>query len=79
MIKGFQLLKGVPTKEMVMKSATLVATIFLTLISVMQLLRFALHVQVTVSGIIVPTWLSAVACVFTGGLAIMLWLENRQK
>jgi len=62
-----------------MKSATLVATIFLTLISVMQLLRFALHVQVTVSGIIVPTWLSAVACVFTGGLAIMLWLENRQK
>ena len=62
-----------------MKPAALVATIFLALISVMQLLRFALHVQVTVSGIIVPTWLSAVACVFTGSLAIMLWLENRQK
>jgi len=66
-------------KEVVMKPAALVATIFLALISVMQLLRFVLQVQVTAGGIIVPTWLSAVACVFTGGLAIMLWLENRQK
>ncbi|HLA26743.1 MAG TPA: hypothetical protein VJZ49_02490 [Syntrophales bacterium] len=62
-----------------MKPATLVATIFLALISVMQLIRFALQVQVTAGGVIVPTWLSAVASLFTGGLAIMLWLENRQK
>ena len=62
-----------------MKPAALVATIFLALISVMHIVRFVLQVQVTAGGIIIPTWLSAIACVFTGGLAIMLWLENRQK
>ncbi|MDO8722668.1 MAG: hypothetical protein Q7J31_10660, partial [Syntrophales bacterium] len=60
-----------------MKPAALVATIFLALISVMQLVRFVLQIQVTAGGIMIPTWLSAIACVFTGGLAIMLWLENR--
>lgn len=62
-----------------MKPAALVATIFLALISVMQLVRFVLQVRVTAGGIMIPTWLSAIACVFTGGLAIMLWLESRQK
>ena len=62
-----------------MKPATLVATIFIALISVMHIIRFVLQVQVTAGGMIIPTWLSLIACVFTGGLAIMLWLENRQK
>ncbi len=62
-----------------MKPAALVATIFLALISVMHIVRFVLQIPVTVGSIMIPTWLSAIACVFTGGLAIMLWRENRQK
>ena len=66
-------------KEVVMKPASLVATIFLALISLGHLLRLVLQVEVTAGGIIIPMWLSAVACFFTGGLAIMLWTEIRRK
>jgi hypothetical protein len=62
-----------------MKSVTVVAIIFLALISVGHLLRLAFQVAVTAAGIIIPMWMSAVACIFTGGLAIMLWAENRRK
>jgi hypothetical protein len=62
-----------------MKPALFVATVFLALISIAHLLRFVLQVGVTAGCIIIPLWISAIACVFTGGLAIMLWLENRPK
>ncbi len=61
-----------------MKPATLVATIFLALISMAQFLRFVLQVEVKANGIIIPLWPSAVACIFTGALALWLWRENRQ-
>lgn len=62
-----------------MKSASLVATIFLALISLGHLLRLVLQIEVTAGGIIIPMWLSVIACLFTGGLAVMLWSENRRK
>lgn len=62
-----------------MKLASLIATIFIALIAVGHLLRLIFHVEVTAGGIIVPVWMSLIACVFTGALAIMLGLENRRK
>jgi hypothetical protein len=62
-----------------MKPALLLATIFLCLIAVGHLLRLVFHVEATVGGFIVPMWMSVVACVFSGGLAIVLSMENWQK
>jgi len=62
-----------------MKPVSLVVTIFLALVAVGQFLRFVFQVDVKVGGITVPLWLSLVASVFAGALAIMLWLENRRK
>jgi hypothetical protein len=61
-----------------MKTASLLATLFLALVAVVHLLRFALRVEVAIGGTAVPMWMSVVACVFTGGLAVMLWRERRR-
>jgi hypothetical protein len=45
---------------------------------VAHLVRILLRVEVTASGTVVPIWVSAVACVFTGVLAILLWRESRR-
>jgi len=62
-----------------MKPATLVATIFIFVVAVLHLVRIFLHVEVTVNGAMVPMWMSIVAFLFTGGLAIMMFRENRRK
>lgn len=62
-----------------MKPASLVATIFLALISLGQFLRLVLQIKVTAGGITIPMWPSVIACLFTGGLAVMLWSENRRR
>ena len=62
-----------------MKTASLVAIIFLVVVAIMHLLRLVLYVEVKVGSMIVPMWISILAFVFTCGLAIMLWLENRRK
>ena len=61
-----------------MKPAALVAVIFLALIALMHLFRVALRSQVTIGGTDIPMWMSVVACIFAGGLAIMLWRESRR-
>jgi hypothetical protein len=62
-----------------MKPAALVATIFIALIAFVHLVRLVLHVEVTVGGSPVPMWTSMIALVFTGGLAILLYKENRRN
>ena len=62
----------------VMKPAALVAVIFLALVALVHLFRVALRLQATVGGTDIPMWMSVVACIFTGGLAIMLWRESRR-
>jgi hypothetical protein len=62
-----------------MKPASVLATLFLGLVSVGHLLRLVLQVEVTAGSLRVPMWMSLVACVFTGGLAVALWLENRRR
>jgi hypothetical protein len=61
-----------------MKPARLLATIVLFLIAVGHLLRLVFHVEAIVGGFIVPMWMSVVACLFMGGLAVMLLMENRR-
>jgi len=62
-----------------MKPASLVATIFIALIAITHLLRLVLHIEVTVNGSPVPMWISLVALVFTGGLAVLLYLESQRN
>ncbi len=62
-----------------MKPASLAATIFIALVAIGHLLRLLFHIDVTVGRIVIPMWMSALACLFLGSLAILLWLECRRK
>ena len=61
-----------------MKPFTTIAVVVLSLIALMQLLRFILRWEVTLNGAMVPVWLSGVAVVVAGGLAVMVWREMRR-
>jgi hypothetical protein len=61
-----------------MKPFTLLAIVLLTLIAILQLVRFVLGWDVSVNGVAIPTWVSGVAFVVAGGLAAMLWWESRK-
>ena len=60
------------------KPFTITAVIVLSLIALLQLLRFILRWEVTLNGATVPVWLSGIAFVVAGGLAVMVWRENRR-
>jgi hypothetical protein len=60
------------------KPFTITAVVVLSLIALLQLLRFILKWEVTLNGAIVPVWLSGIAFVVAGGLAVMVWRENRR-
>jgi hypothetical protein len=61
-----------------LKPFTTISILFLALIAILQLLRFILGWEVTLNGAVVPVWLSGVAFVVAGGLALMVWREHRQ-
>jgi hypothetical protein len=56
----------------VMKRVSL-AAILLAVVSLADLLRVLFGVRVTVADDVVPMWVSGVAFVVAGGLAVMLW------
>ena len=62
----------------VKKPFTIIATALLSLIALLQLLRFILGWEVTVNGVSVPVWVSGIAFVIAGGLALMVWVEARK-
>jgi hypothetical protein len=59
-----------------MKPFTGLAAVLLALIAVLQLLRFILAWPVSVNGVDIPVWVSAVAFAVAGGLSFMLWRER---
>lgn len=61
-----------------MKPFTPFAVLLLSAISLLQLLRVAMGVAVTVNGWPVPVWISGIACVVAGVTAAMLWREARR-
>jgi hypothetical protein len=56
----------------------MISTLFLAMVAVVHLLRLVLRVEVIVGGILVPFWVSTVACVVPAGLAAALWQESRR-
>ena len=61
-----------------MKPFTMIAVVVFSLIALMQLLRFFSRWEITMNGVIVPVWVSGIAFVIVGGLAVMLWREMRR-
>jgi protein-S-isoprenylcysteine O-methyltransferase Ste14 len=61
-----------------MKLATIIAVIFLLLVSIAHLLRLIFQVKVTANTFEIPMWMSVPACIVTAALAIWLWLENKK-
>ena len=57
---------------------TAIAVALLSLVALLQLLRLVLAWEVTVNGMSVPLWGSAIAIVVAGGLAAMVWMEMRK-
>ena len=61
-----------------MKPATMITVLFLAMVAVAHLLRLVLAVEVRVGDILVPLWVSVIACVVPAGLAVGLWRESRE-
>jgi hypothetical protein len=61
-----------------MKPVARIVTLLLALVALAQFLRLVLRVEVVAGGVRIPLWLSALACVFTGGLATLLWRESKR-
>ncbi len=57
------------------KPFTRAAVALLSLIALLQLVRFLLGWTVTVNGAFIPVWASGVACVVLAVLALMTWRE----
>jgi len=60
-----------------MKPAVIVTLIFLSLVTLLHLLRLVLGVAVTVGGTTVPMWASVLGCIGPGALAVWLRLSHR--
>jgi hypothetical protein len=60
-----------------MKPFTTVAIVVFSLVSMVQFVRVALGWEVTVNGILVPLWVSVIACAVAATLAFMLSRESR--
>ena len=60
------------------KPVTTAAIILLAVVSLAHLLRLIFGVRVTVADNVIPMWVSGVAFVVAGGLAIMLWRSARR-
>ena len=61
-----------------MKPVARIATLFLALVALAHLCRVVLQIPVTAGTVGIPLWVSALACVVTGGLSVMLWRESRR-
>jgi hypothetical protein len=61
-----------------MKPATMISTLFLAMVAVAHLLRLVLGVEVLVGGLVIPLWVSLLACVVPAGLAVRLWRDHRE-
>ena len=63
-----------------MRASTIVAVIFLFLVSMGHLLRLIFQVQIMANNTYeIPMWMSLVAFIFTAALAIWLWMGNRKR
>jgi len=61
-----------------MRPVTTIAVAFLALIALAQLTRFVLAWELTIARVAIPVWVSGVAALVVGVLAVMLWRESRR-
>ncbi len=61
-----------------MKPAALLATVFLSLVAVLHVLRLVFQTQFIVGSTEIPMWASVLAVVVPGALAVWLWREQRR-
>jgi hypothetical protein len=57
---------------------TAITVVVLSVVALVQLLRLVQGWQVTIAGVSIPIWASAVAVVVAAGLAAMVWIEMRR-
>jgi hypothetical protein len=62
-----------------MRPFTIVAIVLLSLIAIVQLTRLILGWEVSVNGVAIPMWVSGIAFVIAGGVAVMVWREARTR
>ena len=62
--------------EVRMKLGSFLATAFLGIVSLAHLLRVVLRLNVQIASFQVPQWMSGVAFLFCGALAILLYREQ---
>jgi hypothetical protein len=60
-----------------MKPAILIAAMFLTVVSIVHLLRIVFAVEIVINGWSVPYSINGVLAIITAYLATMLWKEHR--
>ena len=61
-----------------MKPAALLATVFLSLVALLHVLRLVLQWEFIVGGTEIPMWASVLTVVGPGALAVWLWREQRR-
>ncbi len=62
-----------------MTRATLIAAVLLALVAVAHLLRMLFNMEATIGGVAVPMWVSVIATVVAGGVALLLWRDGRAR
>ena len=55
-----------------------IAVLLLGFIAIVQAIRFAFGWPVSINGLAVPTWASAIAALVIGFIAFKLWREGRR-
>lgn len=60
-----------------MKPFTTLACVLFALIALVQLARFVEAWPVSINGVAVPVWASAIACLVAAALSVMVWREKR--
>ncbi len=61
-----------------MKTGALLAVIFMVVFAVLHLLRLLFGLTIVIGGITVPLWVSILAFLVSGILAVMLWREGKR-
>ena len=62
-----------------MKPFTTITVLILAILAIGHLYRLIIGLEVVVSGNTVPQWISGVAAVVAGTLALMVWREARRS
>jgi hypothetical protein len=62
-----------------MKLSSIIAGLFLLVISAFHLLRLVFQVPIAIGGFEIPIWISIPACILIAALAIWLWTDNRTR